>query len=108
MEAKSDLLLMVSYRNMKGIPGSKLYQYLGSKKPIFLCPSDNDIVESTLQETGLGIICKDEHEAFVKLDHLLERHKNGKPLIENINHEKIANYSRRKQVEKLALTLKQL
>ena len=79
-ETASDLLLMVAYRDLKGIPGSKLYQYIGNQRPVFLCPSDNDIVENILEETGLGIFCYSEQEAIEKLDNLIEKHINAIPI----------------------------
>jgi glycosyltransferase involved in cell wall biosynthesis len=108
LESQSDLLLMVAYQDLKGIPGSKLYQYIGSKKPIFLCPSDNDIVESILTETGLGIICRKENEVLPKLEELIQRHLQSMPLLETIKEEQINKYSRKKQAEKLATLLKKL
>ena len=108
VEAASDLLLMVAYRDFKGIPGSKLYQYIGNQKPIFLCPSDNDIVENILEETGLGIICHSQEEAVKKLEDLILKHIRLEPLIPELPRERYMKYSRCQQVARLAGTLQSL
>ena len=59
--------LVIGHEGLKGIPGSKLYEYVALKKPVLLYPNDNDIIEQTLQDTGLGIICSTSTELEEKL-----------------------------------------
>ena len=102
MEADSDALLSVGFVGQKGIPGSKLYQYLSHKKPIILCPSDDDIIQEILDETGLGLRCNNSDDVFNCLCDLIEKKLSDKPLISDYDDNAISKYSRKKQVEKLS------
>ena len=97
----SNLMLMVSHLNQKGIPSSKLYEYIGFKKEIFLYPNDNDIIEETLNDTGLGIIAKTENEIYLKLKKKIEFFMNEKG-DSKLNFKNIKKYSRLVQTKKLA------
>lgn len=105
MQRESNLLLMISHEGKKGISSSKLYEYIGMQKPILLFPSDKDIIEKTLNDTGLGIICNTKQELKEKLNSLiLDFTKTGNiPLMGN--YERIKRYSRRIQVENLSKIL---
>ena len=102
LQANSDALLMVSHSNMKGVPSSKLYEYLCFEKPIVQYPNDFDIVESTLKETGLGICSSSKEELYATIKKLVDQ-KFGKSE-ENLEPNTIAiqSYSRRMQTKVLA------
>jgi hypothetical protein len=102
MQGKSDLLLMLTHTNVKGIPSSKLYEYISLKKPILTFPSDNDIVEQTLNYIGNGIICNDKIELKQKLVELINKKIDSEPLIDFIDDSKYLHFSVEKQVKKLA------
>ncbi len=108
MQADSDALLMLSHSNMKGIPSSKLYEYLCFEKPIVQYPNDFDIVEATLSETGLGNCSSTVDELYEVMKTLiLEKMENG--MIElHPNKEIIASYSREMQTKVLADLLTKL
>lgn len=72
IQRNAHLLLMVSHKNLIGIPSSKLYEYIGFGKPILACPSDGDIIENTLSEYNLGQISNDTQDAFEKLNKLYQ------------------------------------
>ena len=105
MQRESNLLLMISHEGKKGISSSKLYEYIGMQKPILLFPSDKDIIEETLNDTGLGIICNTKQELKEKLNSIiLDFTKTGNiPIMRN--YERIKQYSRRIQVENLSKIL---
>ena len=105
MQRESNLLLMISHEGKKGISSSKLYEYIGMQKPILLFPSDKDIIEKTLNDTGLGIICNTKQELKEKLNSIiLDFIKTGNiPIMRN--YERIKQYSRRIQVENLSKIL---
>lgn len=102
LQKQSHLLLMIAHENIKGIPSSKLYEYIGLKKPILLCPSDKDIIENTLNDTGLGIICKSEEDVVKEIGALILKHKQKLPLISNPDENRIDSYSRKNQAFKLS------
>ena len=97
----SNLMLMVSHLNQKGIPSSKLYEYIGFKKEIFLYPNDRDIIEETLNDTGLGIIANTEKEIYLKLKSKIEFFINNRAEPKT-NYKNIDKYSRSVQTKKLA------
>jgi hypothetical protein len=98
----SDLLVMIAHKNLKGIPSSKLYEYIGLQKPVLLYPNDHDIIEETLNDTGLGLICNSEEEIYSTLVSLVEKKLADQSLIGEIDQEKVEKYSRRNQTKVLA------
>jgi len=102
IQRKSDLLVMISHSNTKGIPSSKLYEYVGLQKPILLYPNDQDIIEETLLDTGLGIICTTETDIYDQLKSLIESKRNGNSTKTLAAPDKINFYSRKIQTKKLA------
>lgn len=102
----SNLMLMVSHLNQKGIPSSKLYEYIGFKKEILLYPNDNDIIEETLNDTRLGIIANTEGEIYSKLKIKIEFFMDNKS-DQKIKFKNIEKYSRLVQTKKLASILDQ-
>ena len=108
MQLKSQLLLMIAHQNLKGVPSSKLYEYIGLRKPVLLSPNDHDIIESTLLDTELGIICENEREIETKLINLIDEFIKREELPIKVNENKRSDYSRKNQVKKLATLLDKL
>lgn len=108
IQHKSNILLMIAHQGLKGIPSSKLYEYVGLKKPVLLYPNDNDIIEKTLKDCSLDIICEDEMDIEKKLSKLIKDYiLNG----ENSffwERQKVDKYHRKQQVKKLATLLDKL
>ena len=110
LEHQADLLLMVAYGNLKGIPSSKLYNYVGFQKPVMCCPSDADIIDETLTTCGVGYCTSDADEAFTLLQSLITSKIKGTLKLETrkkMNTFEIEKLSRRKQTEVLASILQQ-
>jgi len=101
LQKNADLLLMISYTGFKGIPSSKLYEYVGMQKNILLYPNDQDIIEDILTKTKLGTICDNKNELIESLNSLISRKKLNKINIKN-KLGMIDFYSRTKQTEILA------
>jgi glycosyltransferase involved in cell wall biosynthesis len=108
VQMRSHVLLLVAYGNVKGVTGTKTFDYLATGKPIILCPSDHDVLARIITETGQGIICNSEEESYQTLKKLLEAWLHGKEYQLNINQEAINFYTRKKQTEILAEQLKNL
>jgi hypothetical protein len=105
MQKKSQLVLMFSHQDLKGIPSSKLYEYVGLGKPTVLYPNDKDIIEQTLLDTGLGIVCDSKEELLIKLKSILDDFIiNGNFGLKG-NKDQMMNYSIKNQVKKLAQLL---
>lgn len=102
IQKKASLLLMVSHKNIKGIPSSKIFEYLSLRKPFIVCPSDNDVLEKIAIESKLGIVLNNKEEV---MSYLNEKLFNKKSLF--IEDKTLLNFSVRKQVYKLGQILKQ-
>jgi hypothetical protein len=105
MQNKSQLVLMLAHKGLKGIPSSKLYEYIGLEKPIILYPNDKDIIEQILMDTGLGIVCGNKEELTTKLKSILNTFVVSGNVGLKGNKDQIWNYSIKNQVNKLAQLL---
>lgn len=107
-QARSHALLACAHSGLKGVPGSKLYEYIALKKPVILYPSDGDILENTLAETQQGLSCLSEEDCVAQLQTLwalyLEKHGGSLP----VNEVAIAAYSRKVISKRLATALNNL
>ena len=109
IQRKAHLMLMVPHNNIKGIPSSKLYEYIGLGKRVLLCPTDNDIIEETITDCKLGEVFtnKEEVKEFLVNSVLKQKEWEDKSL-SDFQIEKISSYSRVNQLIKLALLLNKL
>lgn len=102
IQHKSNVLLICTHTNMKGTPGSKLYEYIALKKLVLISPGDEDIVEETLTKTNQAIVARTNeavcdqvkalYHSFISQDHK-EQH---------VNLNEIKSYDRYFQTERLA------
>lgn len=58
----SDALLLLSHGGERGIYTSKVFEYLGARRPILCIPGDGDCVDALLKETGAGVSCSTADE----------------------------------------------
>jgi glycosyltransferase involved in cell wall biosynthesis len=95
------VLLGMAYGKMKGIPSSKLYEYLALGKPVLLCPSDHDVMESILNETQLGFFAQNSSEAAAQIDRIRLLHTTPSLLKQYKTESRLAitKYSRFHQLE---------
>ena len=106
IQSRSHLLLICSHNNLKGIPGSKLYEYIALRKNVIVYPTDGDIVENTLRETGQGVICHNKTEFTEHLDLFYNRYKLNPLDKDSFNEMAISKYSREGQTDVLIKLLK--
>lgn len=104
---KAHILLGIAYGNMKGIPSSKLYEYLAIGKPVLLCPTDSDQMESILTDSGLGFFASNEKEGEENVLKIMDLYQNPDSLneLKAQSREKIMKYSRYNQLRTLATSL---
>ncbi len=107
MQLNSNLLLMCAHHGLKGTPGSKLYEYLVFAKPVLVCPSDNDIIESTLRATGQGLITNNTQEVFKTLNEIyaIWLIGNDSNTSLSIDSQAIESFTRKNLCKKLILLL---
>jgi peptidoglycan/xylan/chitin deacetylase (PgdA/CDA1 family) len=105
IQKSADLLLMLAHKNIIGNYSSKIFEYLACKVPILLAPSDNDVMEELIYKTNSGYIAKDKEKIVLILKELfkLKENKIQIPYLPNVD--KILEYTRECQVEKLSEAL---
>ncbi len=108
LQANADLLLMVAHKSRKGIVGSKLYEYIGLQKTILLCPTDDDELEETIEETNLGIVASDEQSVKKVIEQLIALKRSNTSITKEPNLEAVNKYTRKSQAQLLASYLNEL
>jgi glycosyltransferase involved in cell wall biosynthesis len=104
MLQKAHVLLGIAYGSMKGIPSSKLYEYLALGKPVLLCPTDEDLMEEILKESGLGFFVKNAVQGkslILDLMHLYDKEE-SLSVLRQTSRKSVTKYSRFYQLRKLA------
>ncbi len=102
IQFKSHLLLMVSHTDIKGTHSSKIFEYLACKKPVMICPSDNDVLEEIIQKTKAGFICNNKEDVVVLLRHLVSEFLSTKKILFNSNISEIEAFTRKNQTKILS------
>lgn len=107
MLQKAHMLLGIAYGTMKGIPSSKLYEYLAIGKPVLLCPTDSDQMEAILTDSGLGFYASNEQEGMDAVLRIMNLYQHPDSLneLKVQSREKIMKYSRSNQLQILATSL---
>lgn len=103
IEQKTHVFLYSAHK-MRGIIGSKIYEYVGLKKPVIFCPSDKETIENIFHETGIGYCCESSVDALKALNKLYTDYKTGiiDQEITEQQLEKVKFYSRRSQTKILS------
>ncbi len=99
--AKSHLLLVLGFKNMKGVLGTKPFEYLGLRKTIIQMPGDKDIMEKIILDCNAGY-CPNTADEFVNIVDTCFREWKENGILKfkgNIDH--IKRYSREEQFKKL-------
>jgi glycosyltransferase involved in cell wall biosynthesis len=105
VQKSSDALLLMSHSTGVGIMTSKIFEYLGSGRPILSIPGDEGGTDALLRETNAGYIADTPEKFMVLLDiWLKEWRKNGKIEPER-DEAAIRKYTRESQARNLAYVL---
>lgn len=106
--AKSHVLLVLGFREMKGMIGTKPFEYMGLRKPIIQMPGDRGIMERLIKTCKAGV-CPATPEDFVSYlsSYFLEWKENGR-IDYNGDINEIKKYSREAQIEKLMAELERI
>ncbi len=102
MQKSSHLLLLCAHKEKDSIPSSKLYEYMGIANPVLVCPTDNGIIQETLKDTGLVILCDTVEDAIFKVEAEYLSFIRNEKIERNINWEELTNYQRKGLVKILA------
>jgi glycosyltransferase involved in cell wall biosynthesis len=105
---KCHMLLLFPYENSTSVIPSKLYEYIALKVPILFTPSDQDIVESLIEQNQLGYICNtidSTRKVIEKAYQICLQNKNDTLPISSDNQEK---FSRRESTRVMAELLNKI
>ena len=105
LQTQMDLLLLFPYQGFKGIPTSKLFDYVATTKNILLFKTDSDVIASILHDSGLGFVANTDDQACDYISTLI-KHKYSSSSFLTVDDEKIEKYSILCQTEFLAQLIK--
>lgn len=107
-QCNATALLFLTYPAVKGIFTTKIFEYLGSGRPILSLPKDGGVIDDLLKETQAGLSGSTSQEVSrILLEWICEWKKTGNVEYKGIT-EVINKYTRQKQTEKLAGILDKL
>lgn len=104
---QADVLLLPSYQSLKGVPSSKLFEYIAARRTMLIFPGDQDIIDSIAARLTGALVCPNESELTQQTQKLASDWKNGKKLPVPSQEEAQA-FSRKRQTETLARLLDQM
>lgn len=102
IEQSATILLLLSHPNNKGIMTSKVFEYLGAKRPILSIPGDGDVTDQLLKETQAGFSVDNVEELSNILLRMYNEWKETGYVTYTGNSEKIRKYTRHNQALKMA------
>ena len=103
---QSDLLYLTSFENIKGWYPVKLFEYYASGIPLLLCPSDEGIMESFVNDTNSGFVANSEDDCQTVLLKCIRQKEENRSVTLERNIEFGNRYSRKFQTSVLAEILK--
>jgi hypothetical protein len=104
MESTVALLVVDRSPDQAAIVPGKVFEYLGSGRPILALAPHGSAVSALLRETEAGVTCADAGECAAVLADWYQRWANGQPLT-TPNQTAIARYQRRNAAKELAAVL---
>jgi len=96
---EADILFYAGWKGYKGRASGKIFEYLGAGKNVLIAPSDNDIIEKIVLETGAGKLADSPQEFAQILNQWFEEWKTKGRLSYKGDVNKIEFYSRENQAE---------
>jgi len=103
---RADALVMrTNCQGLHGAPGAKLYEYLGSRKPILAAGFKDDYVVGVFNRTGTGCACDSAEEVVETLESWWAQWRDAGRVDLAIREEEILKHSREQSAGALATVL---
>jgi hypothetical protein len=99
---KSNVLLTLTERNRKGILTTKIFEYLGVKRPILCVPKDGSDLEDLIKQTNSGVSCSSKEDISKVLKSWYDEWKSTGTVQCNSHYNEILRFSRKEQAKQLA------
>ena len=99
IQKKSDMFLMVSHSNIKGVTSSKIFEYISLQKQFIVCPNDHDVLEEIAINSGLGVVLDSQNQVIEYLNKAIQDYS-SEP-----DQGKLNQFGVKWQVERLALSM---
>ena len=101
-QQQATVLLLLSYANGVGIMTSKVFEYLGARRPILSIPGDHSVTDALLEKTQAGRIGRTSKEiAAILIEWLAQWETDGRLRYAG-RSDVIEQYTRRNQVARMA------
>jgi glycosyltransferase involved in cell wall biosynthesis len=101
MASASHVLMLAGFDEMTGAYTTKIFEYLGLRRNVLQIPGDRDVVEDLINETQCGKAPHTAEEAYNTIMGWYEEWNKTKNLEYHGRLDRIMQYSREKQFEKL-------
>ena len=75
IQSKCHYAVICPHTNLKGVPSSKLYEFIGSRMQVIYFPNDNDIIDRNLSMCELGVSASSKKELIVKLTDIFNNYQ---------------------------------
>jgi len=108
LQQKANLVLMVAHTNLKGIPSSKIYEYIGLRKKTLLAPGDNEILNEIVDRCKIGYSANDVQAIEQILHQEMMVYESTQMIVPAGLEEVIEEYSGEHQVKILAQHLSKI
>ena len=108
LQQKANLVLMVAHTNLKGIPSSKIYEYIGLRKKTLLAPGDNEILNEIVDRCKIGYSANDVQSIEQILHQEMMVYESTQMIVPAGLEEVIEEYSGEHQVKILAQHLSKI
>jgi len=105
LQREATALLSLSCPGGTGVLTSKIFEYLGARRPILSIPRDDDGIDALLRETGAGVSCSTAEEIAQQVLAWYQEWKRTGAVACRSSEAAVSVYSRRQQAGQLAEVL---
>ena len=106
--ASSTILWVLAHKGEKGVMTGKVFDYLGSGRPILSAPDDGGEINGLLHRTKAGFSLTDPNEIAWKLEKWFGQWQENRFFQLNVNQNEVLKHSRERKTEELVRVLDSL
>jgi glycosyltransferase involved in cell wall biosynthesis len=106
--SRIDIMCVTGFDGIKGWYPVKIFENFKNTNPMLLYPSDQDVIETFIEETKSGIVANTPKECKDQITQWIAMKTSGKEIVFPFDQEKGSKYSRRHQVSIMAGYLRQI